>query len=311
MTITLLDRAQGCLVGLCAGDAVGTTNEFKRRDSTAHITDMVGGGPFNLNAGQYTDDSSMALCMAASLIKCKGFDAEDQMSRYLRWYTNGYMSSTDHCFDIGDTTRRALNNFKISGDPFSGCDHPHSAGNGSLMRLAPLAIFFHNANAHTLTSLAADSSSLTHAATECKDACSIYASMLVTALKGESKENILVESCSGISSENIIEIIDNKSYQYKTREAISSSGYVIHSLEAALWAFWNTDNFKDCILTAANLFDDADTVAAIAGQIAGAHYGLSGIPQKWIELLYDSKDIQAMARLLIHDEEKWPSLLNS
>jgi ADP-ribosyl-[dinitrogen reductase] hydrolase len=124
------------------GDAVGTTVEFKARGSFSPITDMVGGGPFGLQPGQWTDDTSMALCLATSLITKNGFDPADQMDRYWEWYKNGYLSSTGDCFDIGNTVRQALEKYKYTGDPFSGNKAANAAGNGSLMRLAPVPLYY-------------------------------------------------------------------------------------------------------------------------------------------------------------------------
>jgi len=135
-------RCIGAVVGLAVGDALGTTLEFKRPGSFTPIDDMVGGGPFSLEPGFWTDDASMALCLAESLAECAAFDATDQMQRYLRWYEDGHWSSTDACFDIGNATREALVAFARSGDPFSGSTSPLKAGNGSLMRLAPVPVFF-------------------------------------------------------------------------------------------------------------------------------------------------------------------------
>ena len=139
MTISQSSRYRGCLLGLACGDAVGTTVEFKPRGTFEPVTDMVGGGPFRLEPGEWTDDTSMALCLAESLLERGGFDALDQMQRYVRW-KKGHLSSNGRCFDIGNTVRGALTRFLDSGDPFSGSTHPHSAGNGSLMRLAPVVI---------------------------------------------------------------------------------------------------------------------------------------------------------------------------
>ena len=136
-----IERFSGCLLGLAIGDTVGTTLEFKRPGSFEPLTDMVGGGPFRLKPGQWTDDTSMALCLAASLIECRGFDARDQMERYVRWWREGYMSSTGHCFDIGNTTAEALGIFQRTRDPFAGSTDLDKAGNGSLMRPAPVPMF--------------------------------------------------------------------------------------------------------------------------------------------------------------------------
>ena len=135
-------RFHGALLGLACADAVGTTVEFSPRGSFPPVTDMVGGGPFDLKAGQWTDDTSMALCLATSLVEKAGFDAADQMRRYVDWMQNGYLSSTGHCFDIGNTTAVALERFLQSGDPFSGSNDPRAAGNGSIMRLAPVPMFY-------------------------------------------------------------------------------------------------------------------------------------------------------------------------
>ena len=140
--ITMQQRYQGCLMGLAAGDAVGTTVEFKPPGSFSPVTDMVGGGPFRLKSGEWTDDTSMALCLADSLIACSGFDAADQMDRYLRWRDEGYLSSNGFCFDIGITISDALSRYRATGEPFAGSTDPYSAGNGSLMRLAAAPLFF-------------------------------------------------------------------------------------------------------------------------------------------------------------------------
>ena len=174
----LRDRYRGCLLGLAVGDALGTTLEFRPPDSFEPIEDMVGGGPFRLEPGQWTDDTSMALCLAESLIECCGFDASDQMQRYVRWHEDGYLSSNGRCFDIGNTTFDALMRFRLTGDPFAGSDHPRAAGNGSLMRLAPIPMFF-AANPREAVDQAAESSWTTHGALEAVDACRYFAGLLV------------------------------------------------------------------------------------------------------------------------------------
>ncbi len=279
-----LDRYRGCLLGLAVGDAIGTTVEFKARGTFPPVTDMVGGGVFNLKPGQWTDDTSMALCLAESLVEKNGFDPLDQMNRYLDWYENGYFSSTGTCFDIGNATRQALEKFKATGKPVSGSTHPSSAGNGSLMRLAPVAMFYAPSRAKA-QAYAGKSSRTTHGAKECVDACALFAGMLVSALAGVEKETILFESrVSGIVSEKILAIAQGE-YREKSAAHIRGNGYVVDALEAALWCFWTTDTFSEAVLLAANLGDDADTTAAICGQIAGAWYGQSGIPTPWLDKL--------------------------
>src|SRR4051812_7413413 len=136
------DRYRGCLLGLACGDAVGTTVEFSPRGSFPPVTDMTGGGPFNLQPGEWTDDTSMALCLDESLAYRNGFDAVDQMNRYCNWRSVGYMSSNGHCFDIGMTVSRALDRYCESGDPYAGDIDAKTAGNGALMRLAPVPMFY-------------------------------------------------------------------------------------------------------------------------------------------------------------------------
>jgi ADP-ribosyl-[dinitrogen reductase] hydrolase len=184
------DRFRGCLLGLAVGDAVGTTVEFKRRGSFTPFTDMVGGGPFNLKPGQWTDDTSMALCLAESLVLKQGFDPRDQMARYVRWYRKGYLSSTGRCFDIGATTSDALHRFLRTSEPFSGSTDPRSAGNGSIMRLAPIPMFFCQ-DAEKAVHYAGESSRTTHGAAECVEACKFYAFVQVKALSGTPKDDIL------------------------------------------------------------------------------------------------------------------------
>jgi ADP-ribosylglycohydrolase len=138
----LRDRYHGALLGLAAGDALGTTLEFKSPGTFRPLTDMVGGGPFNLQPGQWTDDTSMALCLGESLVRCQGFDPKDQMERYCRWWQDGQLSCTGRCFDIGITVSAALSKYTETDDPFSGSVDPHTAGNGSLMRLAPIPLAY-------------------------------------------------------------------------------------------------------------------------------------------------------------------------
>lgn len=172
-----LDRYRGALVGLAVGDAVGTTVEFQPRGSIEPLTDMVGGGPFRLKGGQWTDDTSMALCLAESLIARGGFDAHDQMTRYLNWWRWGHRSSTGECFDIGTTVRDALARFERTGDPWAGSDDPQTAGNGSLMRLAPVVLWAHP-DLEQAKQLAAASSRTTHAAAEAVEACMLFAELM-------------------------------------------------------------------------------------------------------------------------------------
>ncbi len=298
----LLDRFRGCLLGLAVGDAVGTSVEFKPRGSFDPVTDMTGGGPFGLPAGAWTDDTSMALCLATSLIEKNGFDAKDQMERYLRWYQEGYLSSTGKCFDIGITTRMALHNFQKTGNPFSGSTDPRTAGNGSIMRLAALPMFYYP-DLKSIMHFASQSSRTTHAALECLEACQILAGVIYRAFEGRNKQNVLVErDLLPLTSETLKEV-SYGDYFEKAASQIQGTGYVVQSLEAALWSFWTTDNFEAATLKAVNLGDDADTTAAVCGQVAGAFYGESGIPQHWLKKLVMRDEISSLAEQLYRLKE--------
>jgi ADP-ribosyl-[dinitrogen reductase] hydrolase len=292
------NRYRGCLLGLAVGDAIGTTVEFKARGSFAPVTDMVGGGAFGLKPGQWTDDTSMALCLAESLVQKNGFDPRDQMTRYMDWYRHGTLSSTGVCFDIGGATRAALEKFQISGNPISGSTAPFSAGNGSLMRLAPIPMFY-APDREKARSYAVGSSRTTHAAQECLDACMLFAGMLVKALEGMTRDEILFgDRGEAIQSEKILSIARGE-YQQKKVHQIRGGGYVVESLEAALWCFWITESYPEAVLAATNLGEDADTTAAICGQLAGAFYGQAGIPQPWLEKLYMREEIISLSDQLM------------
>jgi len=287
-------RFRGCLLGLAVGDALGTTLEFRAPGSFAPLTDMIGGGPFGLQPGQWTDDTSMALCLAHSLLHCRGFDAVDQMNRYCNWYRHGYMSSTGECFDIGGTVSQALEAYLRSGDPFSGSQAESSAGNGSLMRLAPVAMYYAHSPLATVATMAADSSRTTHAAAEAVDACVLFAAQLRMALAGHDKQAILLGH-GATPDAPAIAALALRDHVAVDAAAIRGSGYVVDALSAALWCFATTNDYASAVLKAANLGDDADTTAAICGQLAGAYYGLEGIPAGWRQTLHDAAMLLAVA----------------
>lgn len=292
------DRARGCLLGLAVGDAIGTTLEFKPRDSYDHISDMVGGGPFGLQAGTWTDDTSMALALGDALIASASngtaFNPIEAQMRFVAWWREGAYSPTGECFDIGITTSQALSRFEATGDAMSGSADPYSAGNGSLMRLAPVAIWGLREEPSLVACVARQQSATTHAAQACLDACAAYSLILRAAIDGADFETALTHA-NGEYGVEISQIISG-SWRGKQRHQISSSGYVAHSLEAALWCVASTDNFDDAVLLAANLGDDADTTAAITGQLAGALYGASSIRQSWLEALAWRENIENLAR---------------
>jgi ADP-ribosylglycohydrolase len=300
------DRFQGCLLGLAAGGALGTTLEFKPPGSFQPIADMVGGGPFRLEPGQWTDDTSMALCLAESLLESGGFNAADQMSRYVRWWREGQWSSTGRCFDIGNTVRGALSRFERTGEPLAGSTDPFAAGNGSIMRLAPVPMRY-AANPAAAVRWSGESSRTTHGAREAVDACRFLGGFIAGALRGATKDELLSSHYSPVpdlwEKEPLAPRIDDiarGSFRERGPPEIRGTGYVVESLEAALWAFHRGRDFREGALLAVNLGDDADTTGAVFGQLAGAYYGAGGIPENWRRLVARRTEIEELAARL-HD----------
>jgi ADP-ribosylglycohydrolase len=299
--VKLLDRYRGAMLGLAAGDALGTTLEFRAPGAFIPIEDMNGGGPFKLRPGEWTDDTSMALCLAESLIECREFDPVDQLTRYVRWKREGHHSSNGTCFDIGGTVRAALARFERSGEPWSGSTDEFSAGNGSLMRLAPVPLFFAR-TPRAAIARTADSSRTTHGAREARDACRYLAALIIGALQGTSKADLLAPLFTPVPALWIEEPLAARvhavaagSFLQREPPAIRGSGYVVESLEAALWAFAKSRSFEHGALLAVNLGDDADTTGAVYGQIAGAYYGASAIPERWRRKLAHRETIESFA----------------
>lgn len=285
--VSVRDRFLGCLTGLAAGDAVGCTVEFRKPGTFEPVTGMTGGGTFGLKAGQWTDDTALALCLATSLLECGGFDERDQIERYRRFYREGYLSATGECFDIGQTVKAALERYERTGNPRAGDTDRRTAGNGSIMRLAPVAMRYAGSPREAVK-MAAASSLTTHGAVEAVDGCRYLCGLLVGALRGDSKEALLGPCYApeqGIWMEEpltgTIHEVAAGSFARREPPRICGSGYVVRSLEAALWAFHRSETFEEGCLAAANLGDDADTTAAVFGQLAGAYYGVQGIPRDW------------------------------
>ncbi|UVK43640.1 ADP-ribosylglycohydrolase family protein [Mesorhizobium sp. AR07] len=269
------DRAAGALLGLAVGDAVGAAIEFTRKPEFTLIEDMIGGGPHPLEPGQWTDDTAMALALAESLKEDPALDAGDLMDRFVDWWLNGTYSCTGTCFDIGITTRGALDRYRRIGDPYAGSEDSRKSGNGALMRLSPVAIR-HWRDLEMALDIADRQTRTTHGSPQTIQASRLFTRLLVQAIEGHPLTDILTDPEA--------EEVDG-GFRNQHRNAINGSGYVVKSLQAALWAVNRTTDFRSAVLLAANLGDDADTTAAIAGQLAGAAYGASGIPRDWLERL--------------------------
>jgi ADP-ribosylglycohydrolase len=271
------ERFRGALLGLAVGDAVGTTVEFQPPGTFPPVTDMVGGGPFELPAGAWTDDTSMALCLAESLLECGGFDPVDQLERYVRWYRDGHWSSIGRCFDIGNATRDALERFERTREPYPGDADVNAAGNGPLMKLAPVALAFASDPAVAIER-AGESARTTHGAPEAVDAARAFCAVLLDVPYEPSVPSVAAALTSR-----------------RSPPEVRGGGYVLDALEAALWAFRTTSSFEDAVLAAVNLGDDADTTGAICGQLAGIRYGAGAIPARWLDRLVMREAIEDLA----------------
>ena len=292
----IIERARGAMLGLAVGDALGATLEFGPR--IARIVDypreMTGGGPFGLEPGQWTDDIAMAFALAKSLTLRNGFDPHDVMTRFVAWHRRSECPGTGSCFNIGGTTRQALEHFERTGDPFVGSPEDHTAGNGSLMRLAPVALFGLDDEAEAIR-IAREQSRLTHAAPQCVDACDYFVRLLRLTILGGGHALEL----GRWSGHPAIEKAKTAYWGGRERRDIRSTGYVADTLEAALWACANAPSFEWAMLLAVNLGGDADTIGAVAGALAGAKFGERGIPARWLEPLAWRHKLGAVALSLV------------
>ena len=302
--INLQDRFRGAILGVACGDAVGTTLELKHARSRQPMADMIGGEPLNLESGQWCDDTAMMLCLGNSLVMCEGFNAIDQMKRYKDWFENN-SSSNGKSFDVGNTIYNALQKFSRTGDAYCGSSDSHTAGNGSLMRLAPIPLAYHNDPVAAMES-AKLSSQTTHGARAAIDACRYMTALIVGALQGVPKIELLSDNFSLAERAwqnappcSEIKLIYKGSYKENNETIIIGSGNAAKSLEAALWAFHSTTTFEDGCLKAANTGHDANTTAAIYGQLAGAFYGINGIPERWRQRLAIGHELESLADALL------------
>lgn len=300
-----IQKYTGTLMGLAVGDALGAPYEGMPTVSADLCKSMQGGGDLQLKIGEWTDDTAMTLCLAESLIYHKGFDAFDQIKRYTDWYEHGYCSASGSSIGIGQAVRIALDRFNATNEPFSGSSDPTTAGNGSLMRICPIPLAY----AHDFDqciAYAAESSKTTHSAPEAIDACCYYAGLIWGAINGATKDNLLSSCYSPIGEywekhplSDAIQGIAQGDYKNKPAHEIKSKSYVVNTMEAALWCFYNTDTFEEGVIRAITLGYDTDTTGAVYGQLAGAYYGYEKIPSRWTkEILRKTHIIDTAEQLL-------------
>ncbi len=294
--VPLAERAAGGLLALACGDALANGEEYSPRHSYT-ITGMDSGPRF-LPVGQWSDDTGQALCLADSLLVCDGFDAADQMARYVAFYEGKAGWPLRLPMTPGPTTARALKQFQVTGDPFSGSADPLAAGNGGLMRLLPVVLAAYP-DEQRAREWARESTRTTHAAPECLEASEVLAMILHSLLDGTDKRAALAAGATARWKSPRIQAIAEGQYVRKGEALIKAKAYVVDTLEAALWCFSTYDTLTDAVLGAANLGDDCDTVAAVTGQLAGCHFGSSAIPHEWLAVLHDREAIARRAHRLI------------
>jgi ADP-ribosyl-[dinitrogen reductase] hydrolase len=293
----LQDKVIGSMIGLAVGDAFGAPYEFKIPPYIVS-SDYIEGGVHNVRIGEWTDDTSMTLCLAESLLEKQGFDAKDQIEKYILWKEFGYFSTRGYCFDIGNTVEKALNNYQKTNDPYSGLRGDENSGNGSLMRLAPIALYY-SKNVNELIKYAKLSSLTTHQSELAVDACIFYAQLIKGAINGVDKEMLLSKDFVDKDElrPEIVKIIEGS---YKKNKLYKPTGYVIDTLEVALMAFNRFNTFEEGLLHTISLGYDTDTVGAVYGQLAGAFYGYDQIPLKWKNALINHDEIYKIASRFIN-----------
>jgi ADP-ribosylglycohydrolase len=302
----MFNTIRSVVLGHAVGDALGVPVEFNKRESLDKnpVTDMQGFGTYNVPAGSWSDDTSMSLCALESLAK-GNVDYDDVMRNFCEWYYAAKFTPTGTVFDIGNTCYDAIYNYTNLNYPALKCGRADisSNGNGSLMRIHPFVLYaYYNGiqNDNNLIEIIKNASSLTHAHQCSIDGCIIYACVLYRLLSNPSKNSIyegLEMARSMVGSHNTYyNRLLNKNIGLENKESIMSSGYIVDSLEAAIWCILITNNYSDCVLQAVNLGNDTDTIAAIAGGLAGALYGINSIPKNWLDTLKQKEYIEEMCR---------------
>lgn len=302
--------SKNILIGSAVGDALGVPVEFKSRQELQinPVTDMIGYGTYNMPPGTFSDDSSMMFCLAESL--CNGYDVNDIGEKFQMWMHEGYWTADGEVFDVGIATRKAINRLRVVKNPIeAGSKDESDNGNGALMRILPLAVFTKDLSIDERCEIVKEVSSITHAHNRSVLACIYYIEFALNVLDAENLEEAYLNTNFWLKlflEEN--ELYKNEFPYFErilsgllidlTQNEIQSTGYVIHSLEASIWCLLHTSSYKDCVLKAVNLGYDTDTIACIAGGIAGIFYGTDTIPIHWIEQLARVNDILKLAEQL-------------
>jgi len=297
------NRLKGGILGSCLGDALGVPVEFKSRPKLREnpVTEIIGYGTYNQLPGTWSDDSSMTFCTIESL--CEGYDLKNIADNFVKWRYESFWTPYGIVFDIGISTTKAIIQYKNKQDPKkSGNDDERSNGNGSLMRILPIAFYFKDEAIENRFRVIKEVSSITHAHIRSVVACFIYVELAIQLINGMDKFSAYHETIN--ITNDFLKKIKLSPYEYRQfdkvlngkiqsldENSIRSSGYVLDSLEASIWAMLTTNSYKEAVLKAVNLGADSDTTAAITGGIAGIHHGFESIPTKWVNKLARVKDI--------------------
>jgi ADP-ribosylglycohydrolase len=302
------------ILGVCVGDALGLPVQFSKREERERspISDMIGYGTYHQPPGTWSDDASLTLCLVDALSQVSPSNTEKLLAtlahNFCLWYREGYWTPFNRAFDIGGTTDRSVNHL-LKGVPLkhSGETSENSNGNGSLMRILPLAFYHNLLTFPEMIKLTHLTSAITHAHLRSQMACGFYISIAIRLLAGDPLKQAYLKG-----TEAVRKLYNKPPYvaqlQHFSRitagtidelsiDEISSSGYVIHTLEASLWCLLNSQNYPEAVLKAVNLGDDTDTTAAVTGGLAGIYYGWASIPQHWLEQLPRLQDILNLTSL--------------
>ncbi|MCL6477508.1 MAG: ADP-ribosylglycohydrolase family protein [Peptococcaceae bacterium] len=308
--MTIYERIVGGITGVAIGDALGVPVEFKiRRDlHDDPVTDMIGYGTYNQPPGTWSDDTSLTLCLAESLSEA-GYNPDDIAKRFVKWYREGYMTPYGEAFDIGGTTRQAILRLEEGVDPVhAGPADERSNGNGSLMRILPAAMYFSESDESDMVKAVCSISRITHGHPRSQLACVFYSLLAKELLKGEdfmgAYGNVInrlpaLAQCFNLAGElpHFSRILTGM-LEGLAENDINSDGYVVSTLEAALWCLLKGTNFSETVLKAVNLGSDSDTTGAVAGGLAGIYYGLGSIPRKWLDVLAKVEDVMVLSNKL-------------
>lgn len=290
----VLDRALGAFVGVAIGDALGSTLEFMPTDPLRYHSEIIGGGPFGVRPGEWTDDTAMALALADTLLSPRGFTPAGFMTRLADWFQHGRFACQGHCIDIGHATLASVQRFIDVGIATCPDDDPANAGNGSLVRLAPIALRYLHDPAEA-TRIARLQSTCTHSAPAAADACTLLVRLLQGHILGQP-DLALASAIHEIADADIMAIARGS---YLELRQLLPTGHVVRTLETAMWAFSHAEDFEAALIASTGLGGDADSIGAVTGMLAGATYGLSAIPERWLLRLSWNEEIIGTGEALL------------